>query len=80
MLHGAKEVLSKNKVDIWFISTHTNSLHYKCKAILENAGYLIPWSIDLIDSYSFDGLIVAHLPNKITSKGISISYRSENLW
>jgi len=80
MLHGAKEVLSKNKVDIWFISTHTNYLHYRCKAILENAGYLIPWSIDLVDSYSFDGLIVAHLPDKINSKEISISYRSENLW
>jgi len=76
MLAGAQKVLKEKRVDIWFISTHSNHLHYSCKAILENAGYTIPWSIDLIDSYSFDGLIVACLPGKINTEGIHVSLRS----
>jgi hypothetical protein len=78
MLAGAQKVLQEKRVDVWFISTHSNHLHYSCKSVLENAGYEVPWSIDLIDSYSFDGLLVACLPGKIKTEEIQVSLRSES--
>jgi len=79
MLFGSKEALAQKRIDIMFISTHSMGIHYQCKTHLEEAGYVIPWSIDLIDSYSFDGLIVAHLPGTVSDKQISVSLRSADL-
>ncbi len=79
MLLGAKKALAEKEIDIMFISTHSMKVHYQCKAHLEGAGYLVPWSIDLIDSYSFDGLLVAHLPGILPKTDIAVSLRSASL-
>jgi hypothetical protein len=79
MLFGAKDALSEKRIDMLFISTHSMGVHYQCKTQLEKAGYVVPWSIDLIDSYSFDGLLVAHLPGTLPDTNIEVSLRSANL-
>jgi FkbM family methyltransferase len=76
MFLGAQKTLENQRVDVMFISTHSMGTHYRCKAVLESAGYLVPWSIDCIDSYSFDGLLVAHLPGVLSIKNIPVSLRS----
>jgi hypothetical protein len=79
MLQGASIALENRTIDILFISTHSMEVHYRCKTHLVKCGYLVPWSIDLVDSYSFDGLIVAHLPGAISDDRTAISLRSADL-
>lgn len=62
MLEGARSSLESNLIDYIFISTHSNELHEECLKFLEDVGYLIICSIDLKQTYSFDGLVVAHSP------------------
>lgn len=62
MLAGAKNLLSYQKVGYWFVSTHSNELHYECQKVLEEHGYQIIANIDLDASYSWDGVLVAKLP------------------
>jgi len=76
MLEGASSTLASRKVAVLFISTHSDELHYKCKEFLESKGYLVPWSIDCIDSYSLDGVLVAHRPGAIKTDHIVPSLRS----
>lgn len=59
MLNGAQHALANNIVDYIFISTHSNELHYGCIEKLKSYSYTILSSIDLDESYSEDGLIVA---------------------
>ena len=59
MLVGAETTLHENKVGYLFISTHSNEVHYKCVNLLEQKKYLIICSIDLNETFSEDGLIVA---------------------
>lgn len=59
VLLGATEALDQRRVDYIFLSTHTNELHRKCLAVLRKQHYVILADIDLLETYSFDGLIVA---------------------
>jgi len=79
MLLGAKAALKNKLIEILFISTHSMGIHYQCKDHLEKSGYLVSWSIDSIDSYSFDGLLVAHLPGALSDTSKSVSLRSADL-
>lgn len=60
MLRGAARTLSTQSVDFIFISTHGDSLHAECIGLLERHRYDVPVSVRPCESYSFDGLIVAH--------------------
>jgi hypothetical protein len=62
MLRGAQKLLSEKKAGYIFISTHSNELHYGCKRTLEENGFEIVASLDIEQTYSFDGLIVAKNP------------------
>jgi hypothetical protein len=63
MLLGASEMLGKQKIDWLFIATHVNhALHTRCKDLLIEYGYEIVCSINLDETFSDDGLIVAHSP------------------
>lgn len=63
MLEGAADTLGGQKVDYIFISTHVNSaLHRQCEHKLKASGYEIIHSIDLDETFSDDGLIVASKP------------------
>jgi Methyltransferase FkbM domain len=59
MLVGASEMISKDKIGYFFISTHSNDVHEACKELLLKQGYIIVAAYNLSEAYSDDGLIVA---------------------
>jgi hypothetical protein len=74
MLKGS--INSLNKIDYFFISTHDNDLHYQCIDFLERNNFNILCSVNMDESYSYDGLIVAKsksVKNELNS--ISVSKR-----
>ncbi|MFM7447253.1 MAG: FkbM family methyltransferase [Leptolyngbyaceae cyanobacterium] len=79
MLDGAREMLSEGKVDFVFISTHSNSLHTDCLERLISLGYMILAEVDLDETFSVDGLIVAKYHSLDQPKPIKISRKSELL-
>lgn len=62
VLLGANNSLSSAAIDYVFLSTHTNELHRLCLEVLQRHRYRILADIDLIETYSFDGLIVGQSP------------------
>jgi len=58
VLLGAKDSLSQKVIDYVFLSTHANELHRKCLETLRQHEYRILADIDLLETFSFDGLIV----------------------
>ncbi len=64
MLHGSKKVLSEQRVRYLFISTHHHDLHQECLRLLEQQYYQIVCSVDLAESFSFDGFLVAARPGE----------------
>lgn len=62
MLDGCKRLLSMQAVDYLFISTHSQDLHRQCTERLVQHGYRILASVDLEESYSVDGILVACSP------------------
>jgi hypothetical protein len=74
VLIGANAALASNRINYLFLSTHSNELHRKCLDQLHRHGYRILADIDLLETYSFDGLIVGqgrHAP-QIPSCHLSI--------
>lgn len=59
MLQGATETLAKEMIDYVFISSHHNFLHYRSIDLLRAAGFEILAEVDLLETYSTDGVIVA---------------------
>lgn len=62
VLLGANRSLSSAAIDYVFLSTHGNELHRLCLEELRRHGYRIMADVDLLETYSFDGLIVAQNP------------------
>lgn len=60
MLRGAGKSLRSKAVDFVFISTHGEEIHRDCVDLLEEFDYEVPVSVRPAQSYSFDGLVVAH--------------------
>lgn len=75
MLHGAENALKNRAINYIFISTHSNELHYKCIDIISSFDYKILHSIDINESFSEDGLIVAKLKNDDSYPEIHLSKR-----
>jgi hypothetical protein len=59
MLEGASKSIKQRIIDYFFISTHTTNLHYACLDRLRHSDYVILAHSDMLDTFSFDGLIVA---------------------
>ncbi len=59
VLLGAQNALAARTIDYIFLSTHTNELHRKCLARLKKHRYVVLADVDLLETFSFDGLIVA---------------------
>ena len=59
VLRGAEKALRAGTIDYVFLSTHSNLLHRQCLALLKKHGFRILADADLLETYSFDGLIVA---------------------
>jgi len=62
MLSGSDRLLRLHAIDYVFVSTHSNELHHACAALLRQHGYCILVSIDLDETYSLDGVLVACSP------------------
>jgi len=75
MLQGATRAFDHGIVDFVFISTHSNSLHRECRGWLERRGWRVIADANLDESYSVDGLIVAHRPDISTGDFRPISRR-----
>jgi hypothetical protein len=59
MLEGAKKSINNRLIDYFFISTHTTNLHYACVDFLHQSDYEILAHADMLNTYSYDGLIAA---------------------
>lgn len=75
MLEGASDLLTKQKAGFIFISTHSNELHNQCVSLISKYGYRVIQSINLDETYSFDGLIVAVSPTYTEMENIQLSKR-----
>lgn len=62
MLEAAAPLLSAHRIDYLFVSTHWLALHHRCKALLESHGYRFVAEHTPEESFTVDGLIVAHSP------------------
>jgi len=76
MLAGAKEYFLAKAIDYVFISTHSQELHSTCLDFLKDVEYNIVASVDLDETFSCDGLIVAQNPT-LAFKPIEFPKRSE---
>ncbi len=76
MLAGANDALATGRVRYVFISTHSNELHRDCEARLTAHGYVILSSLDLDDTFSEDGVIVARHPSYAGIGPVECSRRS----
>ena len=79
MLMGSQELIKNKKVDFIFVSTHTKPerVHQKCVAFLEKYNYKIIVNVDLENTFSVDGLIVAHSPLIKWDKNVTISQKRD---
>lgn len=77
MLRGATEMLGNRKIDFIFISTHSNELHAQCVEFLKTHNYPILVSVDLDQSFSIDGLIVARRAELPDPRSLEVSQRGQ---
>lgn len=75
MLAGARRMFSGRNIDYVFISTHSEELHRDCISQLESFGYGILCSVDIPQSYSGDGLIVAKSPLMAAPTHLEVSQK-----
>ena len=62
MLQGAKSSICGERIKYFFISTHSQKLHYDCMHFLQSHSYIIIASADSDrETYCFDGVLVARL-------------------
>ena len=73
MLLGTEKTIAQNKVGYIFISTHSNEVHYNCLNFLKERQFFIIANCDKDNTFSEDGLIVAHAPHINFHKQIEIS-------
>jgi hypothetical protein len=59
MLHGSHSLFKRRAVDYVFLSTHSMELHAQCIEFLQEYGYRILVSVDLEETHSVDGVLVA---------------------
>jgi hypothetical protein len=62
LLLGAEPLINSNAIDYVFLSTHSNDLHDQCVNFLKIRGYRVLVSVNLDETYCFDGIIVACSP------------------
>lgn len=62
LLQGARSLIADFRIAYLFISTHSDALHRQCLEFLESLGYRILVSVPMTESYSEDGVLVAHSP------------------
>ena len=74
MLLGSERMINEDKIVYFFISTHSNEVHYKCLEHLQLKKYTIVATADLDQTYAEDGLIVAKSNNYAGIDKLKISH------
>lgn len=77
MLLGTEKMIQRDKIGYFFISTHSNEVHYQCLNHLKDKQYIIVASADLDQTYAEDGLIVAKSPNYSGINKVNISLKTK---
>jgi hypothetical protein len=62
MLQGSRSLFEGRAIDYVFISTHSMALHAQCAEFLRIYGYRVLVSVDLEETHSLDGILVACSP------------------
>lgn len=75
MLKGAMNSLKNRKIDYIFISSHGTNLHYECLDYLRKFDYEIIAHADMLDTYSYDGLIAARRNELDGCPAVKISHK-----
>jgi hypothetical protein len=75
MLEGAESTISAGKVRWFFISTHSEALHRQCEEHLVKRRCHVLASVSPRQSYSLDGVLVAHGPLVERPPGLACSLR-----
>jgi hypothetical protein len=78
MLIGAHNALINNNIGYIFISTHSDEVHYKCLNLILQYNYKIHTSVDLMETFSEDGLIVAYSNNYKQIDKIELHLKNSN--
>jgi hypothetical protein len=85
MLSGANKMLTEQRIDNIFISTHSQELHYACLKAICDLNYNLVVSVDMNESYCCDGIIVAqsrkvtHTPYNVARKGQRALWTDEQM-
>ena len=77
MLQGSEQTLSENKIGYVFISTHSNQLHYDCMELLKMYDFTEVASVDIDESFAWDGILVMKAPNYEGLDFVEISKRNK---
>ena len=79
MLQSCEQSIAENKIWYFFVSTHTQELHYDCLNFLKDHGFVIIASADFdFGTYCFDGVLVARSEKIKGIDPIPISLRRAN--
>jgi Methyltransferase FkbM domain len=79
MLMSCEQSIAKNKIWYFFISTHSQKLHYDCMEFLQSRDFIILASADFdYGTYCFDGVLVARFKGVIGAEPIEIALRRPN--
>jgi len=78
MLKGAEQTIDAKKVGFIFISTHNNDVHQQCLDFLKNKNFKTIAISDMDETFSEDGLIVAHSQEIIFEKKVTIALKEKN--
>jgi hypothetical protein len=79
MLHSCERIMAENRIWYFFISTHSQALHYRCLRFLEDRGYVIVSTADFDrGTYCGDGILVARSAKIGGLEPIEIPLRRDN--
>ena len=75
MLQDCQKSIDQNKIDYFFISTHSKKIHIRCLNFLKQKGFTIVAEHSPAQSFSCDGLVVGKRPGAAGPDTIEISKR-----
>jgi FkbM family methyltransferase len=80
MLNEIKPWIENKKIKYFFVSTHSDDLHYSCISLLQDNGYKILCSCDFnSQTYQHDGFILACPKNLMEIEPFNIGNRSKSI-
>lgn len=76
MLQGAERLIREGRIDYYFISTHSQEIHNQCETYLRQRHLRVIASINLLESFSMDGILVCAHPEALQPEPMALSRRA----